>query len=74
MLSCGRHDNKMDIKRKARNNDIVVFGGSLTYVIVGSGEPPTLLHVSSCFFSSVDTTILPGATSGGWGGVSTVKL
>lgn len=46
----------------------------VTYVIVGSGDPPTLLHVNSCFFSSVATTTLPGATSGGWGGVRTVKL
>ena len=53
-----------------------VFGWieKITYVIVGSGEPPTLLHVNSCFFSSVATTTLPGATSGGCGGVRTVKL
>lgn len=52
----------------------VVIEKKVTYVIVGSGDPPTLLHVNSCFFSSVATTILPGATSGGWGGVRTVKL
>jgi hypothetical protein len=46
----------------------------VAYVIVGSGEPPILLHVNSCFFSSVATTMLPGATSGGCGGVRTVKL
>lgn len=47
---------------------------SETYVIVGSGDPPTLLHVNSCFLSSVATTTLPGATSGGCGGVRTVTL
>lgn len=46
----------------------------IAYVIVGPGDPPMLLHVNSCFFSSVATTTLPGATSGGCGGVKTVKL
>lgn len=45
-----------------------------TYVIVGSGEPPILLHVKSCFLSSVATAMLPGATIGGCGGVKIVKL
>lgn len=45
-----------------------------TYVIVGSGEPPILLHVSSCFIPSVAIALIPGATSGGCGGVKTVKL
>lgn len=45
-----------------------------TYVIVGSGEPPILLHVSSIFTSSVAMATLPGEMTGGWGGVRTVKL
>lgn len=45
-----------------------------TYVIVGSGDPPILLQVNSCFLFSVAIEIAPGATSGGWGGVNTVKL
>jgi hypothetical protein len=48
--------------------------GKITYVIVGSGEPPVLLHVNSCFFSSVAVTMEPGATRGGCGGVRTVRL
>lgn len=45
-----------------------------TYVIVGSGDPPILLQVNSCFLFSVAIEIAPGATSGGCGGVNTVKL
>lgn len=45
-----------------------------TYVMVGSGEPPMLLQVRSNFLSSVATAIVPGATSGGCGGVRTVRL
>lgn len=67
-------------------NDITVYGVLLvnihhslsflffTYVIDGSGEPPTLLHTKSCCLSSVATVIVPGATIGGCGGVNTVKL
>lgn len=47
---------------------------SQTYVIVGSGEPPMLVHVSSCFLSSVAIEMAPGATCGGCGAVSTVML
>lgn len=45
-----------------------------THVIVGSGEPPMLLQVNSCFLSSVEMAMLPGATWGGCGGVNTVML
>lgn len=45
-----------------------------TYVMVGSGEPPMLLQVSSMGLSSVATAIEPGEMTGGCGGVRTVKL
>lgn len=45
-----------------------------TYVIIGSGEPPILLHVNSMVLSSVAMAMLPGDMTGGCGGVSTVKL
>lgn len=45
-----------------------------TYTICGSGEPPILLHVKSSFLFSVAAAIEPGATTGGCGGVNTVKL
>uniref|UniRef100_A0A1A9ZPT6 Uncharacterized protein n=1 Tax=Glossina pallidipes TaxID=7398 RepID=A0A1A9ZPT6_GLOPL len=45
-----------------------------TYVIMGSGEPPMLLHVISSGLSSVAMAILPGDIIGGWGGVKTVKF
>lgn len=49
-------------------------GQDCTYVIVGSGEPPILLHVNSMGLSSVAMAMLPGDMTGGCGGVSTVKL
>lgn len=42
--------------------------------MVGSGEPPMLLQVSSIGLSSVATAIEPGEMTGGCGGVRTVKL
>lgn len=53
---------------------IVVSDIFRTYVMVGSGEPPMLLHVSSMGLSSVATAMFPGEITGGWGGVSTVRL
>lgn len=77
------HLNKLNVTRRNFNLWIGTLDdlqgwemaiSKVTYVIVGSGDPPTLLHVNSCFFSSVATTTVPGATNGGWGGVRTVKL
>lgn len=45
-----------------------------THEIIGSGEPPTLLQVSSWALSSVAVVSEPGKMSGGWGGVNTVRL
>lgn len=76
MLICG--SIRLGILRRHRLSDTLGrafrLNWKIAYVIVGSGDPPTLLHVNSCFFSSVATTMLPGATSGGCGGVRTVKL
>lgn len=50
------------------------IANSTTYVMVGSGEPPMLLQVSSIGLSSVATAMEPGEITGGCGGVRTVKL
>lgn len=42
--------------------------------MVGSGEPPMLLQVSSIGLSSVATAMEPGEITGGCGGVRTVTL
>lgn len=51
---------------------IKLLNNVVSYNIVGSGDPPILLHVISCFLSSVAKPF--GPTIGGCGGVSTVTL
>lgn len=45
-----------------------------TYEIVGSGDPPILLHSKSICLSSVAVATFPVDMRGGCGGVNTVNL
>lgn len=47
---------------------------SLYQRTMGSGEPPTLEQVNSCFFPSVAVTCVPGVTVGCCGSVNTVRV